>query len=105
MSFADLVAKVDQVARVRLGAKVTYTSGVGEAVEVDGIFDDAYDRLTMGEIGVSSRGPGVFLRSSELTSDPETDRGARVLANGVEYRIHEVQPDALGGVVLLLHRM
>lgn len=106
MGFADLVQRVDQQAGERLGGKVVYTPGVGEPVELDGIFDASYERLPIGgDTGVSSRSPAVFVRLALLTSDPETDRSARVTVADAEYRIHEVQPDSLGGVVLLLHRM
>ncbi len=105
MSFADLVAVVDRNTREILGGPVTYTPSVGGAVVVNGIFDASYVRVDLGQIGVSSVGPAVFLRLSDLPSDPEVDTTATVTVGGVAYIPHEVQPDSLGGVLLLLHRV
>lgn len=103
MGFADLLATVDRATRRVLGGVATYTPGVGAPVVVDGIFDANYTRVDVGEAGAASVGPALFLRLEDLPSDPETDAGATVTINSVTYRIHEVQPDGLGGVHLLMH--
>lgn len=107
MGFADLMATVDRaVLDSRLGDEVTYTPGVGAPVEVLGCFDALYTRVEAGgQAGISSSGPAVFLALDDLPSDPETDTAATVTIAGVTYTAHEVRPDGMGGVVLLLHRV
>lgn len=107
MGFADLMETVDRaVLDSRLGDEITYTPGVGAAVDVAGCFDSLYVRVEAGgQAGISSSGPAVFLRLDDLPSDPVTDTDATVTVDGVTYSQHEAQPDGLGGVVLLLHRV
>lgn len=105
MSFADLVAVADWNVRGHLGGSITYAPSVGVAVVVNGIFDASYVRVDLGQIGVASVGPAAFLRLSDLPSDPEVDKGATLVVAGVTYTPHEVQPDSMGSVLLLLHRV
>lgn len=106
MGFNDLLASGDQTVRAVLGGSVTYTPGVGEAVTVTGVFDDIYVEATVvGEAGVASSGPQVFLTLSDLSSDPELDKDATVTIEGVEYKPWLVKPDGTGGVLLLLHEV
>lgn len=93
----------DITVRDILGGDITYTPGAGSAVSVRGIFDAAYVRVDIGQAGVSSAGPAVFLRVEDLPTDPETD-SATVTVGAVEYEIRECQKDGQGGVLLLLHR-
>jgi hypothetical protein len=102
--FADLVAMGDRIVREHLGDLITYAPSVGDPVSVRGIFDASHVLVDVGEIGVSSVGPAVFLRLSDLPSDPETDIAATVIVGAVTYVIREVKPDSLGGVHLLLNR-
>lgn len=104
MAFADLLAVADASVRGVLGQTVTYSPGVGDPVEVDGVFDAAYVRVDLQVAGVSSAGPAAFLSLSDLPSDPETDTDAELTIAGTDYTIHEVQKDGVGGVLLLLHR-
>lgn len=103
MGFADLMAQADRTAREVLGGSVVYRPGVGAPVTVAGVFDAAFSLVDLGDPGVASVGPVVFLGRLELPSDPDTDRDARIEVAGVLYRIHEVRP-SLDGVFLLLHR-
>lgn len=103
MAFADLLALGDRTLRGHLGESVVYTSGVGVAVPVAGIFDAVYQRVDLGQPGVSSVGPAVFVSAADLSSDPDTDAAALVTVRGVTYRIHEVEPSN-GAILLHLHR-
>jgi Phage Head-Tail Attachment len=105
VAFADLMAVGDRSVRGILGESITYTPGASAGVVVSGIFSEQYTRVDPGgNPGVSSTGPAVFLTLADLPSDPRTDIAARVTVGGVVYAIHEVQPDGLGAVHLLLHR-
>jgi hypothetical protein len=105
VNFGALLARVDGVVLDHLGDAVTYTSGAGASVAVRGPFDAVYVKVEAGEAGVSSSGPSVFLRLTDLTSNPETDLAARVSVAGVVYEIREVEPDGKGGIRLLLHEV
>lgn len=105
MTFADLVSRVDDAARDHLGGvPVTYAPGVGDTVEVTGISDANYVLADPdGEVGVEIVGPAVFLRLSELPSDPDDD-DPTITITGSEYSVRARRRDSLGGVVLMLHR-
>lgn len=103
MGFTDLLANADRAVREVLGGSITYTPGVGDPVEVEGVFDAAYQLVESGQTGVSSSGPAVFLTLADLPSDPVTDLTATVVVDGATYSIREPKPDGLGGVLLLLH--
>lgn len=103
MTFSALLATADGVVQDHLGDAVTYTPGEGAAVEVSGIFDLLYQHVDLGQAGVSSSGPAVFILLSDLDPlDPETDEDARITVEGSTYKITEVQKDGKGGVRLLL---
>ncbi len=103
MGFKAILAVGDQVVRGILGESVTYSPTAGDPVEVDGVFDAAYEKVEAGEAGISSYGPAVFLSLADLPSNPGTDLTATVTVDGTEYTIHETKPDGQGGVALLLH--
>jgi hypothetical protein len=102
VGFTDLLENADRAVRQVLGSAITYTPGVGSPVTVQGVFDAAYVRADAGQAGVSTASPAVFLRLSELPTDPRED-SPTVTVGGVDYSVHEVEPDGLGGVRLLLH--
>jgi hypothetical protein len=106
VGFSELMARVDRSVRDIRGGPVVYTPGDGgDPVTVTGIFDAAYQRLDIGTAGVATQGPAVFLKLEDLPTDPETDTDATVTVNGTTYRAHEVQPDKMGTVRLLLHEV
>lgn len=107
MGFTDLMAVADRSVRQTLGGSVTYTPGAGVAVVVDGIFTAPHTQIDAGEQGngVSTVAPTVFLTLADLPSDPKTDTEGRVTVDGVAYSWHDVQPDGMGGVLLILHRV
>ena len=97
------MALIDSPIRKLLGSAVTYTPGGGAPQQVRGVFESAYARADAGNPGISTAVPAFFARVSELASNPMVDLEALVTVDGTVYRIREVQPDGLGGVVLLLH--
>jgi hypothetical protein len=103
--FADLVTKIDRAAQESLGGvDVIYTPEFGETVTVQGIFDERYHFVDEGHAGAEQIAPAVFLRVSDLSTHPENDNPTLTIA-GVDYRVRERQPDGLGGIRLLLHRV
>ena len=107
MPFPDVLAAGDEALREILGGPVTYAPGAGDPVEVVGIFTaphTAVDPESQGG-GISTVSPTVFLKLSDLPSNPEVDPAARVTVAGVTYSWHDSQPDGLGGILLLLHKV
>lgn len=102
MSFFDLIARADRTAqRVLGGVPVVYTPQDGAPVTVTGIFDAQYLLIESGETRVEGRHPAVFLRLSDLPTDPDQDEPT-VTIGAKEYRVTERRPDGLGGVLLVL---
>lgn len=104
MGFSELLATADRAVRDMLGDAVTYAPSSGAPVVVRGIFDAAYVRAEVGEAGLSTSSPAVFLRLEELPSDPDVDEPL-LTVGGVTYRPHECEKDGQGGVRVLLHRI
>jgi hypothetical protein len=105
MSFAAHMPVMDRAVLQDLGGAVHYAPSVGAAVDVQGVFDQAYIKVDAGgQAGVSSCGPAVFLMLADLpsTPDPVDDEPVITIA-GVEYVVSEAQPDGLGGVLFHLH--
>lgn len=105
MGFTDALAVADRAVRQQLGETVTYTPGVGEAVEVEGVFDAVAQVVDPENPGVVTPSPAVFLTLDDLPSNPETDTSSRVTIRGTTYRAHTVRADGQGGVLLQLHEV
>ena len=103
MDFSALVNVVDRSVQRHLGDEVLYTSGAGVSRQVRGVFDRVYQRPDMGEPGVSSSSPSVFLLLADLPTDPSDDVAATVTVAGITFEVAEAEPDGKGGVQLLLH--
>lgn len=101
--FDALVAMADRDVQKHLGGPITYTPGVGAPVSIRGVFEALHVSEDLGQAGVSAAGPAVFLTLADLPSNPLTDEGLRVTVKGVIYKPRDVQPDGLGGVLILLH--
>jgi hypothetical protein len=104
MAFPALLAAADRAALHLQGGPVRYTTSAGVAADVEGIFDATYVRSDAGPTGVVSFGPAVFLRLSDLPSDPDADQPVLLIA-GVTYRVAEPKKDGQGGVLLMLHQV
>ena len=103
MAFPDLVSGMDLALLATFGVDTTYASPAAASAAVRGIFDAAYVRIDAGEAGVSSAGPAVFYRLTDLPVDPADDY-PRITIGGVVYTVTEVAKDGQGGVRLMLHR-
>jgi hypothetical protein len=81
---------------------ITYSPSAGSPVTVSGIFDATYVIVETGHADVASSGPAVFLRLSDLPSDPEQDTPIITISDA-DYSVREVKKDGQGSVLLLLH--
>lgn len=106
MIFSSHLAAADRAIQKHLGGAVTYTPSRGATVPVTGIFDAAYVRADVGQAGVSTTGPAVFLVLADLPTNPEEEdlELLRITVDAVKYRVREAQPDGMGGVLLHLYR-
>lgn len=104
MDFAGLLERADVAVRACLGSTVVYAPATGAPVSVAGVFDRSYLWLGAGEPGVSTSTPAVFLRLSELPEDPSIAPPASITVGGVAYVPRAIEPDGLGGVMIVLHK-
>lgn len=106
MSFSDVLAAADRsiIGDANLTDSVRYAPSIGEAVEVQGIFDRQYVNVDAGgEAGVSSSGPAVWLLLDDLPTSPNPiDDEPSITVDEVEYEVKEARPDGKGGVLFLL---
>lgn len=102
MTWPGLVAQMDGMVLDIMGIATSYKSATSPAITVTGIFDAAYVRVEVGEAGVSSAGPAVFYRLSDLPVDPEAD-DPDITIDGKVYGVIEVKKDGQGGTLLRLH--
>lgn len=103
MNWPGLIAQADQALLKQVGVATSYQRASGPAISVTGIFDAAYVRVGVGEAGVSSAGPAVFYRLSDLPVDPEPD-DPTITIDGIAYAVVDVKKDGQGGVLLQLHK-
>src|SRR6185369_15337225 len=87
------------------GESVLYSPEVGDAVPIDGMFDERYVLAKGdGEAGVETTGPALFVRIDDLPADIEDDEPIFTI-RGDDFRVTERRPDGIGGVVLVLRRV
>lgn len=105
MDWASHVGRLNTACLQHLGQAVTYTPGAGAAVQVQGIFDNAHVRQSGPvKLEIADTQPSVFVRLSDLPSDPEEDLDARFTIAGNTWRASEVRRDGQGGAVCLLKK-
>lgn len=101
--FEKMVERLDRAAMKVLGGEpMIYTPAVGTPVIITGIYDSRF-ALAKGSAhaGVETQGPAVFVRFSDLPTDPEIDDPILTI-RGDRYRVIERIPDGIGGIVLAL---
>lgn len=105
MGWPSLVEQMDRACLKSMGVAIQYVPALGAAVDLEhAIFDASYIRVDAGQAGVSSATPMVFVRLSDLPSDPAQD-DPNVIVDGVTYQVTEIQKDGQGGVRLILHKV
>lgn len=89
------------------GTAVTYTPPGGVAMSVVGIFDAAFNAVTIGDDGVpfTTVMPVVGVRLSQWPVQPVQDGVVTYLKTGARYVVKEVRPDGHGEAKLMLNRM
>lgn len=101
-----MLAQGDGTLNALLGVPVTYAPAIGAPVTVQGVFDANAVTVDAGSATVSSSGPQVFLRRSDLPEDPANPSGSgpTITINGLAYIVRDVRADGLDGVLILLHK-
>lgn len=77
----------------------SYTPDGGSAKTINGIFDNNYELIDTGEIGVSSTVPMFQCATSDLANASNLDQ---ITINGTDYNVIEVMPDGTGVTMLRL---
>jgi hypothetical protein len=93
----EIIAHLDE-------STLAYVPFGGAPVSFEGVFDERAADLAGGEPGISGARPMVFGRLSDLPEDPDREVLGGIVADGVSYRIVDVQKDGQGAVRLFLHR-
>ena len=79
----------------------TYTPQGGSASTITGIFDEEYQLIDAGSVGVSGSTPVFECASSSV---PAAAPGDTLVVNAVTFLVVEVQPDGTGVTVLILEK-
>ena len=89
------------------GELVTYTPRSGVALQITGVFDDAYLKEVMFEdatSGVTSVAAVLGVQLSQFAAPPAQNDSLMVASNGATYLVREVRTDSRGGAKLLLSK-
>lgn len=75
--------------------------GGAAAVDVDGIFDEAFASASPGGMGVETTGPAALVATADVTGIAHNDT---VTVSSVTYYVIGIHPEGLGMTLLLLSR-
>lgn len=106
MSFRELVSQTHDIALTALGEDIVYTIKDGSASRaMRGIFDASATLVLLGsEPGISSVGPVVGIKLSDLEGSEKPARGDYVTIREIEYDITDSQEDGQGWLNLILQK-
>lgn len=91
------------------GKSWTYTPASGTAFDIDGIFDEAYARVSGGSgnfAPVSTTAPRFLIQKSDADAHDCTPVQGDTLTgpDGTVWRLEEAEPDGFGALALFLTR-
>lgn len=88
MSFKTDMGIIDADILQHLGDAVVYVPVAGDPVELQGLFDEAYAKVTQqGDNYISSNSPGVLVLRADLDFDEVTTEGDAMTIDGQTYYI------------------
>ncbi len=104
MGFQDRITDIDRAVQGNLGGEsIVYRPRNGSPVSVPAMFDLLHADVSLGNAGVETEAPSVFVLLADLPTVPENDDPI-VTVRGQDYRVHSRQEDPTGrGVRLFLH--
>lgn len=86
-----------------LGEEITWRPGTASEATIRAVFGRGFEKVSSGEIRVSSRSPEVNVALADLDEDPAKDYGVDI--RGVLYAIASIRHDVEGvSVYLVLKR-
>lgn len=87
------------------GQPVTYIPASGASFVVNGIFDNAYRDVSLGEYGpdATSVYPVLSVNLTDFTSNPVQGDQLTVLSTGKTYAVREARLDSHGSALLILN--
>lgn len=106
MSFSDLLAGADSAVLDSLpgSESVEYRTSYGARKTISAIFDAAHQPILMGEMQISASAPAVFVRLSDLLSNPRDDDGCSFIIDGRHYTPRDVKRDGQGMALVTLEQ-
>lgn len=90
------------------GESVTYTPRGGAALQITGVFDDAYLKEVMFEdatSGVTTVSAVLGVQLAQFAAPPAQNDSLTVASNGATYLVREVRTDSRGGAKLMLTKV
>lgn len=102
MAWSDETARVLDAGLFEFGQDVSYTPKGGVAGTVRGIFDAAFEVVSLeGGVSVSSVQPALGVKLADLAAAPR--RGDSFVIGAKTYEVRDVREDGQGGAQLLAH--
>ncbi len=87
-----------------VGVPIVFTPALGVAVNLNGIFNEAHEEVTLlDDVPASTVSPAVGVNRSDLNQDPLQGDMVTIESTGETYVIRDVQPDGHGHILLLLN--
>lgn len=88
------------------GVTATLTPQLGDAITVNGIFDNAYVLVDMGEAAIATTAPAFTCQTADLETltAGNARAGDELMVDTVVYRVSDLQPDGTGVTVLILEK-
>jgi hypothetical protein len=99
----DFDATVNAAAMAAFGQAATYAPKDSDAFALNGDFRSSHSEVTVSEgAPVSTTVPVMFVRLADFPAGISPAQNDTLMVNGVEYRVADIEPDAIGGAKLLL---
>jgi hypothetical protein len=99
--------------QAQTGKKWTYTPTVGQAFDIDGVYDEAWNTLAIQSISrggiapVSTTKPALWVRIADLPIGFKPRQREALLrhSTGQNYAVADTQIDGMGGIRLILTKV
>jgi hypothetical protein len=100
IDFASLTAPCN----ASFGEPAIYQPAAGGSTAINGVFDEAYEELTLTKDGssVTSASPILGMQPSDLPAPPLRGDRLTILRTGEIFIVKEVRPDSHGWAILML---
>lgn len=77
------------------------TGAIYLGAPIQGIYDENYVDISLGEVPIESSSPAFIARASDV---PGVAHGASLIISGATFKVVNVQPDGSGLLLLILEK-